>query len=279
MRHLVLGSSGQIGSYLVKYLNRLGEDVLEFDIKHNDKEDLRIHNNEILHQKMNECDFVHFLAFDIGGSRYMHKYQETFNFIDNNMKIMVNTFDLLKKMNKPFIFASSQMSNMMNSNYGKLKSIGESYSNILNGVTVKFWNVYGYEKDPEKFHVITDFIYKARDNNRIDMLTNGEEERQFLYATDAAECLYVLSKKYKELNKNRDYHVTSFKWTSIINIAKLISTHFQNCPIYPAYKKDTIQLKKNEPDNYILKYWKPKVGLHEGIKKVIKSIEEEKIVL
>lgn len=279
MKHLVLGSSGQIGSYLVAYLKKLGEDVLEFDIRRNDKEDLRVYKNNILIKKMKESNFVHFLAFDIGGSKYMQKYQEKFNFIDNNMKIMVNTFDMLEKMNKPFIFASSQMSNMMNSNYGKLKLIGESYTKILNGIIVKFWNVYGYEKDPEKFHVITDFINNAIENNKIDMLTNGEEERQFLYATDASECLYILSKKYKELDKNKEYHVTSFKWTNIINIAKLISTHFQNCPVYPSYKKDTIQLKKNEPDNCILKYWEPKVDLKEGIKRVIRSINEKRITL
>ena len=38
---------------------------------------------------------------------------------------MVNTFDLLAKYKKPFLFASSQMSNMGYSNYGILKLLGE----------------------------------------------------------------------------------------------------------------------------------------------------------
>jgi nucleoside-diphosphate-sugar epimerase len=75
---------------------------------------------------------------------------------------MLNVFNLLKKYNKKFIFASSTMSNMINSNYGVLKKIGESYSKSLGGIIVKFWNVYGIEKDMKKSHVITDFILNAK---------------------------------------------------------------------------------------------------------------------
>ena len=59
---------------------------------------------------------------------------------------MSNTFNLLKKYNKKFIFASSQMSNMDFSSYGVLKKIGEDITKSLNCLYVKFWNVYGIEK-------------------------------------------------------------------------------------------------------------------------------------
>ena len=39
------------------------------------------------------------------------------------------------------------------------KRVGESY-HITERMTVKFWNVYGIEKDHDKAHVITDFIRK-----------------------------------------------------------------------------------------------------------------------
>ena len=45
-------------------------------------------------------DFIFFLAFDVGGSRYLKKYQNTFDFISNNMRIMENTFSILKKERK-----------------------------------------------------------------------------------------------------------------------------------------------------------------------------------
>ena len=44
----------------------------------------------------------------------------------------------------------------------EFKKIGEIYSESLNGIIVKFWNVYGIEKDKNKSHVITDFIIKAK---------------------------------------------------------------------------------------------------------------------
>ena len=117
-----------------------------------------------------------FLAFDVGGSRYLKKYQHTFDFINNNARLMVNVFDLLKKYRKKFVFASSQMSNMSHSPYGVMKRVGEMYTQNLNGRIVKFWNVYGIEKDLEKSHVITDFIRKGFEEGKFEMMTDGTEE-------------------------------------------------------------------------------------------------------
>jgi len=274
MKHLVLGSSGQIGYHLVKHLKSTGESVIEFDILRTIDEDLCIVNNELLVTKMQQCDFVHFLAFDVGGSVYMEKYQKTYDFISNNTKIMNNVFDLLKKHEKPFIFASSQMSNMLHSTYGILKAIGEEYTKSLLGIIIKFWNVYGYENDPEKTHVITDFIEMAKNKGRITMRTDGQEERQFLYGDDAAECLQILSEKYDHIDRNETLHITNFNWTKIREIGRLVSEQFGNCPVVPADKKDAVQGVKNEPDPAILKYWKPKTDLKEGIKKLIQLREK-----
>ena len=75
---------------------------------------------------------------------------------------MKNTFELLYKEKKRFIFATSQMSNMIYSSYGVLKRIGEDITKSLGGISVRFWNVYGIENDMEKSHVVTDFIIKAK---------------------------------------------------------------------------------------------------------------------
>ena len=115
---------------------------------------------------------------------------------------------------------------MGHSNYGKLKSIGESYTEALKGIVVKFWNVYGHEADPEKSHVITDFINKAKDFNLIKMRTSGKEERQFLYGDDCAECLHIISKQYYNIAKERKLDIASFEWTSILDVAKIISKYF-----------------------------------------------------
>jgi nucleoside-diphosphate-sugar epimerase len=270
MKHLILGSSGQIGYHLVNILKQNGEEVLTFDIEDSNTQDLRIYNSQELEEKIIEADFVHFLAFDIGGSMYMIKYQDTFNFISNNIKIMNNTFDLLKKHNKPFIFASSQMSNMSYSTYGLLKAIGEKYTQSLNGIFVKFWNVYGYETNEEKSHVITDFIKMAKNDGVIKMRTNGIESRQFLYGDDCAECLISLSKHYIKIDRSKQLHVTNFEWNTIIDVANIIQKS-TGCEIIAGVSIDTVQLdKRNEPDNYILDFWKPKTTLETGITNLLK---------
>ena len=141
MNTLVLGSNGQIGSELIRHMRSKNMLVQEFDIKRGPEEDLRIPDNKILEKSLSQAHFVFFLAFDVCGSRYLKKYQHTFQFIDNNTRLMANAFGLLKKYNKRFIFASSQMSNMSYSPYGVLKNVGELYTKSLNGLLVKFWNV------------------------------------------------------------------------------------------------------------------------------------------
>lgn len=276
MKYLVLGSAGQIGVPLCEYLKSLNHEVLTFDIADRDDEDLRIANNPKLDSYMRECDFVFFLAWDVGGSRYLAKYQDSIDFIQNNVKIISNTFDSIKKYNKPFLFASSQMANMSYSTYGITKSLGEKATAALDGITVKFWNVYGPEKDLEKSHVITDFILKAKKSKIIDMLTDGSEHRQLLHATDCSKCLYTLSVKYKELPRDKEYHITSFEWVSILEVAHLVADNFPGTTIIPAKSKDTVQQdKRNEADPSILDFWKPEISLKDGIKDIISRMAIE----
>lgn len=269
MTSLILGSSGQIGSHLVSFLKNKKEKVLEFDISITHKHDLRIPNNSILEDYIHKSDFIFFLAFDVGGSRYLKEYQNHPKFISNNMRIIENTMSLIGKHSKPFIFASSQMSNMEQSTYGVLKNIGEIYTKLLGGLVVKFWNVYGIETDVKKFHVITDFVFKAINNGVIDMLTDGEESRQFLHADDCSNCLSILAEQFYTLDKTKPYHITSFEWIKIIDIAKIISDK-TNCGIIKSTQKDDIQLNKlNPPDEYILKFWRPEITIKKGIYKIL----------
>lgn len=127
---LVLGSSGQIGNYLCEYLENKNYSVNRFDIVDGQQYDLRTYKNELLENSIKNCDFIFFLAFDVGGSRYLSKYQHTYDFIFNNSMLMSNTFSLIKKYNKKFIFASSQMSNMSYSPMEFLKRLEKHTANL-----------------------------------------------------------------------------------------------------------------------------------------------------
>lgn len=273
MRHLILGSKGQIGSHLVDFLIQQGEETQTFDIISSPEEDLRKIPNENLTNKIKDSDFVHFLAFDVGGSKYLNKYQHTKQFLDNNIILMKNTFEALEFYKKPFIFSSSQMSNMNYSSYGVLKRLGEFYTKSLNGLIVKYWNVYGIEKDEDKAHVITDFIRKAITTKHIDMMTDGEEERQFLYAEDCCRANKILADNFNLLDKNQEYHLTSFEWSKIITVAEIISKKFKDVKVTKGILKDPVQNnKRNEPDPFIKKYWEPRVSLESGINQIIEKI-------
>ena len=281
MKILNLGSSGQIGAYLSEYLRTKGHVVIDFDKEETPNHDMTVIPNQYLENAIETADFVFFLAFDVGGSRYLKKYQHTFDFINNNTRLMANVFGLLEKYKKRFVFASSQMSNMSYSPYGVLKRVGEMYTTTLGGLIVKFWNVYGIENDREKSHVITDFIRKGFEESEFEMLTDGTEERQFLYAEDCCEALETIMECYSDFKSTDPLHITSFHNDSIKSVAEIIQGQFNkigrgNVKIKPGVAKDSVQMdKRNEADLYITGWWLPKTTLDHGIAKVFDKIKKE----
>ena len=278
MKVTILGSGGQIGAYLTEYLRKKDYEVFEFDILNGEHQDMTHIPNTYLRNAIMNSDFVFFLAFDVGGSHYLKKYQHTFKFINNNTRLMANVFGYLKDYNKPFVFASSQMSNMSYSPYGVMKRVGELYTKSLNGVIVKFWNVFGIEKDMEKAHVITDFIMKGFETGVIDMMTDGTEEREFLYAEDCCEALETIMDCYYQFTCDDELHITTGVSTSILEIAQNIQVLFKDIgkeiEVIPASSKDEVQKDaRNIPDPYITKWWRPKTYVVDGISKVFNEIK------
>ena len=280
MKIAILGSSGQIGSYLTEYLRKKNHEVFEFDIVNGDHQDMTHIPNTYLRNAIMNSDFVFFLSFDVGGSHYLKKYQHTFNFIDNNARMMVNVFGLIEQYEKPFVFASSQMSSMSYSPYGVLKRVGELYTKSLQGLIVKFWNVYGIERDMEKAHVITDFIHKGFKTGKIDMMTDGKEQREFLYAEDCCEAMETILQNYNSFSSDDELHITTGASTSILEIAQHIQVLFKKInleiDIVPNKSKDEVQKDaRNISDPYIKKWWTPKTNIVDGLSKVFDQIKLE----
>ena len=280
MRVTILGSGGQIGSYLTQYLSNKGHIVREFDVLNGEHQDMTHIPNTYLRNAIMESDFVFFLAFDVGGSHYLKKYQHTYKFINNNTRIMANVFGYLENYKVPFVFASSQMSSMSYSPYGVMKRVGELYTKSLDGSIVKFWNVFGIEKDMEKAHVITDFIIKGFETGVIDMMTDGTEEREFLYAEDCCEALETIMGCYDQFTCDDELHITTGISTSILEIAQIIQVLFRNIgkevEVIPASSKDEVQKDaRNLSDPYIERWWQPKTDVVDGISKVFDEIKLE----
>jgi nucleoside-diphosphate-sugar epimerase len=144
-------------------------------------------------------------------------------------------------------------------------------------LTVKFWNVYGIEKDHEKSHVITDFIRKGFEEGEFEMMTDGTEERQFLYAEDCCEALETIMENYTDFKPEDPLHITSFRSTSIKEVAEIIQGQFNligkyDVKIKPGLAKDSVQMdKRNEADTILQGWWMPKTTIDTGIAKVFEE--------
>jgi nucleoside-diphosphate-sugar epimerase len=168
---------------------------------------------------------------------------------------------------------------MSYSPYGVMKRVGELYTKSLGGKIVHFWNVYGIENDMEKAHVITDFIKKGFETGDISMLTDGTEQREFLYAEDCCEALEAVMNNYSEFSSDDNLHITSFNQTTILEIGEIIQSLFKDIgkdvTVSPAESKDEVQKdKRNEADTFITKWWKPKTSIQDGVANVFNDMRK-----
>lgn len=273
MRILVLGSEGQIGKPFCQLAESQGHTVIRFDKKIDPKYQDLSNPDAKLHYVLSSLrpDVVVFLAFEVGGSKFLETHDKSFNYISENVRLMEYTFNALRTLyGIPVLFASSQMANMHHTNYGLLKNLGERYTKAIGGYICRFWNVYGYEdpKDP-KSHVITDFIHMAKTNGIIRMRTTGSEERQFLHTDDCSKALLEWCKDPSKFDKSQYLDITSFEWSSIMDVAKIVS-RLTGATIHRGELTDLVQCGiTNQPSTYMLKFWMPDISLEEGIKKLL----------
>jgi nucleoside-diphosphate-sugar epimerase len=140
----------------------------------------------------------------------------------------------------------------------------ENASDMVGGVNIKVWNVYGPEHVSEKSHAIADFIHQARTTGVIRMCTTGEETRQFLHTADFAEAACHIMENYDEF-KGQMVDISSYEWVSIRTVAELIADVFR-ARVIPGTVGSTFQTKVNEPrPDFLRTGWKPRISLKEGI--------------
>lgn len=209
-KNLVLGGSGMIGTALCHFLKGKGESVTNLDLENG--HDLRIMNLD----EYSNHDFVWFLAWDVGGAKYLSDKSNQHSLMYNNIKICENVFSFLGKHQLPFLFSSSQLAAPDNS-YGVTKLMAEHWTSLLGGYCVRFWNVYGWETPGIKSHVIPDLIMQALTQGKISLMTTGEEERQFIYMDDCVRQLDLIRS-----GSNKDVHLTNGEWIKIRTIAEMI---------------------------------------------------------
>ncbi|RLD57313.1 MAG: hypothetical protein DRJ01_14025 [Bacteroidetes bacterium] len=257
-KNLVLGGSGTIGSALCKELKDQGEEVINLDLKIGfDLRTLNLFNYK-------NVDYVWFLAWDVGGAKYLYNADNQLKIIQNNTRICENVFSFLKSTQIPFMFVSSQLASYDNA-YGVTKKLGEEWSRILNGNIVRFWNVYGWETPGEKSHIIPDLVVRSLQKQPIKLLTNGEEERQFIFMEDTVKNLI----RMREMGL-KEVDMTNNRWIKIKDLAKIITTKIGTTLELGKEKGYSVRIEANET----AKKFHFETTLEQGVDKIIKEAKK-----
>ena len=253
IRDLVLGGEGLIGSTLVQELTKRNHVVTSLDLKSGC--DLRYVDD----QPFLETDRVWFLAWDTGGARYIEAVDRQHEQYKHNCEITLRVLDALSRVQKPFLFISSQLAGLPTA-YGTTKHMAANWSRQLGGKVARLWNTYGWEHPDVRSHVITDLVLSGLTRGRVTCLTDGSERRRFIYKTDCVNALITLFE-----GPQQSAEIAGPEWVTIRQVgeevARQLSVKFE-----PGTASGSeVMIDPNE----VLPEWQPRVTLSEGIARVI----------
>jgi nucleoside-diphosphate-sugar epimerase len=259
----VLGSDGFVGRSLCEYLTDMGEEVVRFDIKRGTAEDGRTATLNLA-----GIDRVYFLAWEVGGAKYLYKNENQIPQLTWNNQLMLNVFSQLENSKLPFLFVSSQLAEECDTVYGVTKRLGEVWTHLLGGVRVRLWNVFGGVEDvTEKSHVIADFVWQAVRGNEIRMLTTGAELRQFIYIDDVCRGFHsALGRRLPGI-----YDVTTFEWLPVLEVANTIAD-ITGAKVIPGSRIGSTPVT---PIKGKIPGWRAEVSLRDGLERLIAKIRAQ----
>ena len=214
-----------------------------------------------------------FLPGMSGGPKYLYRPDSQFKQLDWNLRLLINVMPQIQKSGIPFIFSSSQLAEEYMIQCTDRPKDWVKYGHTcweVSGYVYFLWNIYGPLENPsERTHVISDFIYQAVNKNKIEMMTTGEEVRQFIYIDDVCEALHMaLDKHLTDI-----YDITSFEWISVMDVAKIISK-LTGCEIIPGRKGGSTPIT---PIRGKVPNWMPKVDIETGIKNMLDNFKGIKL--
>jgi nucleoside-diphosphate-sugar epimerase len=263
-KYLVLGGEGFIGRNLIHFLRSRGNFVDNIDIKVRRKQDLR----KIKLSNLTSYSGCFFLAWDVGGSKYLNNKDYWNEQYQNNFALINNVLPQLEGSKIPFLFISSQLAGTDNSPYSITKFAAEQYCrNMSNATIARQWNAYGsIENLSIRSHVVSDFICQALKTNRIELSTTGIERRQFIHMNDI--CRAYLEMIF--IGDGAIFDVSSKEYISILALAEMIGnlteSEVSKGKILGA---DPIVEELDWSPN-----WSPEIDLSEGIAMLLRSFRE-----
>jgi nucleoside-diphosphate-sugar epimerase len=216
---------------------------------------------------LDDIDLVYFLAWEVGGAKYLYQDNIQQRQLDWNLQIMLNVMPQLSSSRIPFLFVSSQLAEETDTAYGVTKRLGEVWTHTISGVRVRLWNVYGgFEEPSERSHVVADFVWQALKNGKIEMLTTGAEKRQFIHIDDVCSGFRTAM----ELGSSEIVDITSFEWVPVMEVAEVIAD-LTGARVIPGKRVGRTPIT---PIKGKLPGWNATVSLRDGLSRMIHQYSE-----
>ncbi|MCL6090945.1 MAG: NAD-dependent epimerase/dehydratase family protein [Candidatus Thermoplasmatota archaeon] len=219
-RVIVTGGAGFIGTNLVERLVTDNE-VLVIDnlhtgtnenLKEFESENLRVLNEDV--KNLHNIDFDADVVFHLGFYSASPMYRNNPQLVAEVVSGMISVLEYAKERGTPVVFSStSSIYNGVTPPHrediipavtdlyteGRIASerLGELY-NKLHGVNVaamRFFSVYGHHEKAkaEYANLATQFLWAMKNNESPVIYGDGEQRRDFVYATDVTEALIKAS--------------------------------------------------------------------------------------
>ena len=304
MKCLVTGGAGFIGSNLVDRLVKLGHQVIVLDdlstgrlsnllqVKNKiEFVNVDITNSEnSIGQYFNDVDWVFHLA---GLADIVPSIKNPYSYFQTNTKGTLNILEASKKVEiKKLIYAASASCYGIPEKYptdekskidpqypyALTKFLGEQlvihWAKVYHmpNISLRFFNVYGPRSRTTGAYgaVFGVFLAQKLAEKSLTIVGDGKQTRDFIHIFDLVDAMV----KVAQNGKNGEvYNVASGQETSINSIADIIGGNKVKIPKRPG-----------EPDRSLADIskikahfnWQPKITINEGIKMLLKNINEWK---
>lgn len=216
MNVLVTGSAGFLGRELVHQLKEENHTVIGLDKDPESQSCQFIHHDLLnpLKPSSHSFDICIHLASSVGG--FIHN-AFTAGLEENETQLLKTTFQFAKESGcQRFLYASSinvfentsqfREESLKSTNqktpYGRAKALGEKFieSECSNFGIVRMTNLFGHsqlknKKDLGHSHVIPELLRKIEEENELEVLGDGTQERNFLHVSDAARFFTLILKE------------------------------------------------------------------------------------
>lgn len=248
---LVTGSSGYIGSNLMKRLKHYNIEGVPYDLKTGED----INDSPALLRKSQGCTAIIHLAAMASVEKCESNPKEAQRV---NLDGTAAAALAAHKRKIPLVFASSSAAVHPVSVYGRTKLDAEEWVTQIGGVSLRLGNVYGGINFREKDTVITRFMTRRLRGKKAVIYGDGLQTRDFVHVMDVCEAfLYAIR------TESGIYEVSTGRTTTINRLAELFGLEVE----YQQNRKGDVYKVRSNAINW-LPLWTPKMGLEDWIKTI-----------